>query len=80
MCLLKRHSTRDLQALSMHDLTRWRGVSTTECCLPRHRQVEAARGGRKLPKSLEQGVMNGGFVLLLMAGAGLVIRDTINLF
>lgn len=41
--------------------------------------LEAARGGRKLPAAVEQGVMAGGFLLLTGLGLGLVVRDTINL-
>lgn len=41
--------------------------------------VEAARGGKKLPQQLEQGVMASGLFMLMILGAGLVIRDTINL-
>ncbi|GLC37361.1 hypothetical protein PLESTB_001595500 [Pleodorina starrii] len=41
--------------------------------------LEAARGGRKLPAGVEQGVMAGGFLLLTALGVGLVIRDTLNL-
>jgi len=41
--------------------------------------VEAARGGKKLPPGVEQGVMASGLLVLLVAGIGLVIRDTVNL-
>ncbi|EFJ48911.1 hypothetical protein VOLCADRAFT_80977 [Volvox carteri f. nagariensis] len=41
--------------------------------------LEAARGGRKLPAVVEQGVMASGFLLLTALGVGLVIRDTLNL-
>ncbi|KIZ07162.1 Putative zinc metalloprotease [Monoraphidium neglectum] len=41
--------------------------------------VEAARGGKRLPQSLEQGVMASGLLLMMFLGVGLVIRDTMNL-
>lgn len=41
--------------------------------------VEALRGGQKLPRNVELGVMNGGFLLLMAVGIGLVVRDTMNL-
>lgn len=41
--------------------------------------IEAARGGKKLPQALEQGVMAGGLLMMMFLGAGLVVRDTINL-
>lgn len=40
--------------------------------------LEALRG-KKLPESLEQGVMTSGLLLMLVLGVGLAIRDTINL-
>lgn len=41
--------------------------------------LEALRG-KKLPQTVEQGVMTSGLLLLMTIGVGLVIRDTINLF
>lgn len=41
--------------------------------------VEAVRGGKKLPVALEQGVMASGLLLLVTAGIGLIVRDTLNL-
>uniref|UniRef100_A0A5B7B5Z6 PDZ domain-containing protein n=1 Tax=Davidia involucrata TaxID=16924 RepID=A0A5B7B5Z6_DAVIN len=41
--------------------------------------VEAARGGRKLPLEVEQGIMSSGIMLVLILGLFLVIRDTLNL-
>lgn len=41
--------------------------------------VEAARGGRKLPLELEQGIMSSGITLVLFLGLFLIIRDTLNL-
>lgn len=41
--------------------------------------LEALRGGKKLPAALEQGVMASGLLLLMTAGVGLIVRDTINL-
>ena len=41
--------------------------------------IEAVRGGKRLPQALEQGVMASGLLLMMFLGAGLVIRDTINL-
>ena len=41
--------------------------------------LEAVRGGDKLPKELEQGIMNSGFLLLLTAGMFLIVKDTIGL-
>jgi membrane-associated protease RseP (regulator of RpoE activity) len=40
--------------------------------------LEAARG-KKLPESLEQGVMTSGLLLMMVLGVGLAVRDTINL-
>lgn len=40
--------------------------------------LEAARG-KKLPETLEQGVMTSGLLLMMVLGVGLAIRDTINL-
>eukprot|EP00271_Cylindrocystis_brebissonii_P008345 TRINITY_DN224_c0_g2_i1.p1 TRINITY_DN224_c0_g2~~TRINITY_DN224_c0_g2_i1.p1 ORF type:complete len:626 (-),score=78.98 TRINITY_DN224_c0_g2_i1:162-2039(-) len=41
--------------------------------------IEAVRGGRKLPKTVEQGIQSSGFLLLLGTGVVLIVRDTINL-
>ena len=40
--------------------------------------IEGVRG-KKLPKSLEQGIMASGLVLLMGLGVVLIVRDTINL-
>lgn len=41
--------------------------------------VEAARGGRKLPLEIEQGIMSSGIMLVLILGVFLLVRDTLNL-
>ena len=41
--------------------------------------IEAARGGRKLPRELEQRIMSSGIMLVILLGLFLVIRDTLNL-
>ncbi|XP_020591994.1 membrane metalloprotease ARASP, chloroplastic-like, partial [Phalaenopsis equestris] len=41
--------------------------------------VEAARGGRKLPRELEQRIMSSGIMVVLMLGLILIVRDTLNL-
>lgn len=41
--------------------------------------VEAARGGKKLPSEIEQGIMSSGFMLVTVLGLFLIIRDTLNL-
>ncbi|CAM8985380.1 unnamed protein product [Rhodiola kirilowii] len=41
--------------------------------------VEAARGGKKLPKEIEQGFMSSGVLLVLFLGVYLLVRDTLNL-
>ncbi|GLT35578.1 hypothetical protein SLA2020_100180 [Shorea laevis] len=41
--------------------------------------IEAARGGRKLPLELEQGIMSSGIVAVTLLGLFLIIRDTFNL-
>ncbi|XP_039131122.1 probable membrane metalloprotease ARASP2, chloroplastic [Dioscorea cayenensis subsp. rotundata] len=41
--------------------------------------VEAARGGRKLPRELEQRIMSSGILVVLMLGLFLIVRDTLNL-
>eukprot|EP01026_Neomeris_dumetosa_P006314 TRINITY_DN12009_c0_g1_i2.p1 TRINITY_DN12009_c0_g1~~TRINITY_DN12009_c0_g1_i2.p1 ORF type:complete len:183 (-),score=24.96 TRINITY_DN12009_c0_g1_i2:382-930(-) len=35
--------------------------------------------GKKLPQQVEQGVMASGFLLLMMVGIVLIVRDTVNL-
>lgn len=41
--------------------------------------VEAARGGRKLPLEVEQGIMSSGIMFVIILGLFLIIRDTLNL-
>ena len=41
--------------------------------------IEAARGGRKLPRELEQRIMSSGIMLVILLGLFLIIRDTLNL-
>ncbi|CAH2080590.1 unnamed protein product [Thlaspi arvense] len=41
--------------------------------------VEAARGGKKLPLEIEQGIMSSGIVFVISLGLFLIIRDTLNL-
>ncbi|KAK9808212.1 hypothetical protein WJX73_009389 [Symbiochloris irregularis] len=41
--------------------------------------VESVRGGKKLPKVLEQTIMAGGLVLLMGLGVVLIVRDTLHL-
>ncbi|KAJ7948145.1 membrane metalloprotease ARASP, chloroplastic-like [Quillaja saponaria] len=41
--------------------------------------VEAARGGRKLPLEVEQGIMSSGITLVIFLGLFLIVRDTLNL-
>ncbi|CAK9158000.1 unnamed protein product [Ilex paraguariensis] len=41
--------------------------------------IEAARGGRKLPLELEQGIMSSGIMFVIILGLFLIIRDTLNL-
>ncbi|KAJ7525299.1 hypothetical protein O6H91_17G044700 [Diphasiastrum complanatum] len=41
--------------------------------------LEAARGGKKLPTKLEQGIMSSGVLLLFALGFALMVRDTLNL-
>ena len=41
--------------------------------------LEAVRGGRKVDPNLEKGVMASGFLLLLTAGAFLIVKDTLGL-
>lgn len=42
--------------------------------------VEAARGGKKLAKEVEGGIMGGGVLLLLGTGMFVILRDLVNLF
>jgi len=42
--------------------------------------IEAARGGKKLPVEIEQGITGAGVFILLISGVSLILRDTINLF
>ncbi|CAL4917708.1 unnamed protein product [Urochloa decumbens] len=41
--------------------------------------LEAARGGRKIPREVEQGIMSSGILVVLMVGIFLIVRDTLNL-
>lgn len=41
--------------------------------------IEAARGGRKLPLELEQGIMSSGIMLVIFLGLFLIVKDTLNL-
>jgi len=41
--------------------------------------LEAARGGRKIPREVEQGIMSSGILVVLMIGIFLIVRDTLNL-
>ncbi|CAM8934877.1 unnamed protein product [Rhodiola kirilowii] len=41
--------------------------------------VEIARGGKKLPLEVEQRIMSSGIMLVLVLGAYLLVRDTLNL-
>ncbi|KAL5794096.1 hypothetical protein ACOSP7_002690 [Xanthoceras sorbifolium] len=41
--------------------------------------IEAARGGRKLPREMEQRIMSSGITLVLLLGLFLIVRDTLNL-
>lgn len=41
--------------------------------------VEAARGGRKIPREVEQRIMSSGILVVLMLGLFLIVRDTLNL-
>jgi membrane-associated protease RseP (regulator of RpoE activity) len=41
--------------------------------------IEAARGGRKIPREVEQGIMSSGILVVLMVGMFLIVRDTLNL-
>ncbi|KAJ4914939.1 hypothetical protein Rs2_00489 [Raphanus sativus] len=41
--------------------------------------LEAARGGRKLPLEVEQGIMSSGILLVIFLGLFLIVKDTLNL-
>lgn len=41
--------------------------------------VEAARGGRKIPREVEQRIMSSGILVVLTLGVFLIVRDTLNL-
>lgn len=41
--------------------------------------IEAARGGRKLPLEVEQGIMSSGITVVIFVGLFLIVRDTLNL-
>jgi len=41
--------------------------------------LEAARGGKKLPYDVEQGIMSSGIALVFFLGMFLIVRDTLNL-
>lgn len=41
--------------------------------------VEAIRGGRKIPKELEQRIQSSGIMVVLVLGVFLIVRDTLNL-
>lgn len=41
--------------------------------------LEAARGGKKLPHEVEQGIMSSGIALVFFLGIFLIVRDTLNL-
>ncbi|KAH0656177.1 hypothetical protein KY285_031059 [Solanum tuberosum] len=41
--------------------------------------VEAARGGKKLPLEVEQGIMSSGIMFVIIVGLFLLVRDTLNL-
>lgn len=41
--------------------------------------VEAARGGRKIPREVEQRIMSSGITVVLLLGMFLIVRDTLNL-
>ncbi|XP_072956770.1 probable membrane metalloprotease ARASP2, chloroplastic [Typha angustifolia] len=41
--------------------------------------LEAARGGRKIPREVEQRIMSSGILVVLMLGLFLIVRDTLNL-
>ncbi|KAF3325443.1 Membrane metalloprotease ARASP [Carex littledalei] len=41
--------------------------------------VEAARGGRRIPREVEQSITSSGVLLVVMLGLFLIVRDTLNL-
>ncbi|KAJ3674856.1 hypothetical protein LUZ60_005472 [Juncus effusus] len=41
--------------------------------------IEAARGGRKIPREVEQGITSSGVLVVVMLGLFLIVRDTLNL-
>lgn len=41
--------------------------------------LEAARGGKKLPHEVEQGIMSSGIAFVFFLGIFLIVRDTLNL-
>ncbi|XP_052146521.1 membrane metalloprotease ARASP, chloroplastic-like [Oryza glaberrima] len=41
--------------------------------------LEAARGGQKIPREIEQRIMSSGILVVLMVGMFLIVRDTLNL-
>ncbi|MQM04885.1 hypothetical protein Taro_037690 [Colocasia esculenta] len=41
--------------------------------------VEAIRGGRKIPREVEQRILSSGIMMVLLLGMFLIIRDTLNL-
>ncbi|RZC65674.1 hypothetical protein C5167_009364 [Papaver somniferum] len=41
--------------------------------------IEAARGGKKIPQEVEQGIQGSGIMLVLLLGLVLIVRDTLNL-
>lgn len=41
--------------------------------------VEAIRGGRKIPQEVEQRIMSSGIMVVVLLGAFLMVKDTLNL-
>ncbi|EPS66711.1 hypothetical protein M569_08060 [Genlisea aurea] len=41
--------------------------------------IEAARGGRKLPLEVEQGIVSSGVMVIVILGVFLLVRDTLSL-
>ncbi|CEF98305.1 Peptidase M50, putative membrane-associated zinc metallopeptidase [Ostreococcus tauri] len=41
--------------------------------------IEAARGGKKIPKTVEQSITGAGVLFLFISGTSLIFRDAINL-
>ena len=41
--------------------------------------VEAVRGGRRIPREVEQSITSSGVLLVVMLGLFLIVRDTLNL-